>query len=171
MFVGKMIPPRREVSMSNKLTARGLGGLSLSLILTVALSGCEQLSENSGDVSVSRDGDAVRVAFCDPIEVDRIVIDTAHRGLVLNGFVDTVYIAKGRASFPEGFVLSTATDVENLSVEVRLDPRLDEANSVSVAARTIEPEDFISVDFNFSTGGLPTDSWLRSDGSTSEEPC
>lgn len=111
------------------------------------------------------------VAFCDPVEVESVVVDTAHRGWLSNGFVDTAYIANGRASLPEGFVLSTDADVEGLNVELRLDPRLDEANSISVTARTSDPGNFIAVDFSFATGGLPRDSWLRSDGSNGEEPC
>ena len=144
---------------------------ALTLALMVALTACDQVFENSGEVSVSRDGDAVLVAFCDPVEVESVVVDTAHRGWLSNGFVDTAYIANGRASLPEGFVLSTDADVEGLNVELRLDPRLDEANSISVTARTSDPGNFIAVDFSFATGGLPRDSWLRSDGSNGEEPC
>ena len=137
----------------------------------VTLSACEQLVENHGDVSVSREGDTVRVAFCDAVDVETVLVTTAHRGWGLGGFVETVYIASGFASLPEGFVLSTAKDVEGLDVELSLDPRLDEANSISITADSGEKGQLIAVDFNFPTGALPTDQWLRSDGSTSEEPC
>jgi hypothetical protein len=152
-----MRPPRKLLAL----------GVSLGLVAT--LCACERLFENSGDVSVSRDGDAVRIAFCEAIDLETVVLDSAHRGL--NGFVETVYIAKGAAKLPAGFVLSTDADVEGMIVELRDDPRLDEANQLSVTATSSTSDELIAVDFNFQTGAVPTDRWLRADGSTSDEPC
>ncbi len=151
--------------------SRRLGALALSLGLLTGLCSCERIFEDVGHVSLSREGESVRVAFCDALEVDTILVTTAHRGWSAGAFVETVYIAKGKVSFPEGFVLSTQEETDGLDVNLRLDPRLDEANEVSVLASDRDSAPLVSVAFSLPSGGLPTDGWLQLDGSITEEAC
>lgn len=168
--VGTLTRRERRGGIAGRTTRR-LRIATGFLAVALTLCGCERLVEDIGDVSVSRQGQAVLVAFCDAVEVQTVSVTAAHRGWGGEGFAETFYITKGDASLPEGFVLSTDEEIAGLNVELSLDPRLDEANEISVMADSDKPGQLIQVTFNFAVGTIPTDRWLRSDGSTSDDPC
>ena len=154
-----------------RLALLRIAGITTSALLAMSLCGCETVFENKGNVAVSRVGDEVAVAFCGAVQLDKLLVGTAHRSLIPGGFVETGYVASGQASIPKGFILSTGQEVAGLDVELRLDQRLDDANEVTVIGRTDEQDTPISATFEFPTGALPVDAWLRLDGSTTEDPC
>ena len=141
------------------------------IALTATLSGCEQVLPNTGNVSISRDGDALFITFCDAVSLDKILVETAHRGWGADGFVQTAYIAQVGARVSRGFVLRTDSDVDGVDVTLRSDLRLDEANEISVTGSSDVPGESVSVVFDLDSNALPVEGWLRPDGSVSDEAC
>jgi len=134
---------------------------SIALTLGLTLSGCLIDRVPAADVAIQRDGDGVRVAFCESARVDELWVDQWVSQRV------EVWEAKPRVKVGPGDVLDRAslgTSLEELAV-------FDFESGDDISVTIIRPtETSQETRFNM-RNGLPDDEWLLPDGKTALEPC
>ena len=140
---------------------RCLLGSALAVAFGLTLSGCLIDRVPPADVAIQRDGDGVRVAFCEAVRVDELWVDQWVSKRV------EVWEAKPRVTVEPGDVLDRASLGSSLTQLSDFD--FESGDDISV---TIVRPTETSQETRFSMrNGLPEDRWLLPDGETAPEPC
>lgn len=155
-----MLGSARTVGSLRRVVRRLLGG-ALALALGLTLSGCLIDRVPPADVAIQRDGDGVRVAFCEAVRVDELWVDQWVSQRV------GVWEAKPRVRVEPG----DALDRVSLGTSLKELADFDFESGDDISVTIIRPTES-SQETRFSIrNGLPEDQWLLPDGETAREPC
>lgn len=155
-----MLESARTVDSFGRVV-RMLLGAGTALTLGLSLSGCLVDHVPPANVAIQRDGNGVRVAFCESVRVDELWVDQWISKRV------QVWEAKPRVRVEPGDVLDRASLGTSLTELADFD--FESGDDVSITI--IRPTE-TSQETRFSLrNGLPDDRWLLPDGKTAQEPC
>lgn len=155
-----MPAPARTVGASRRRAHRLLGG-AVAAAVGLTLSGCLIDRLPAADVAIQRDGDGIRVAFCESVRVDELWVDQWDSKRV------EVWDAAPRVRVGVGDVLDRGAMGTSLHELTEFD--FESGGDISVTI--VRPTD-TSQETRFSTrNGVPDDRWLLPGGETAEEPC
>lgn len=147
------------------LIAAGLAGMVL-----FGVTGCEQVFVSRGDVEISRDENRLLVLFCEDFLLTRIDVSTSDHAPF--GFNDSIIDAVGELDVVEGKIIQTGSEEDGLDYSTFLEPDFGSLDEIQVFAMSDEADTWHVAAF-FSPGdeGVPTDAWLKPDGTLSSQPC
>lgn len=149
-------------------TANVVVAVSISLLIPVGLAGCDPIDSPNAPFSMRGDGESFEVYFCEPIDVKTILLE--RRESSSSNHYSTIWKAKGSASLVVGGLLTPVGAPEGLDSTTWSAPSNKPGNELSLLVVDVESVG-VSGWYVIPDQGLPTEEWLRADGTVNESPC
>jgi hypothetical protein len=135
------------------------------MLITGSLSGCLPFDRFDGPVAIRSSDGVIEVAFCTSLSVTELYIEVRQNGDDWQPVLDV----KGNSLIRSGSTFRVDTPPEGFEGDPLSQPTLGPRVEVSVLA--VSPADDLIAGFSSDGAGLPTDSWLHPDRSTTQQPC
>jgi hypothetical protein len=134
------------------------------LVLVIALTACDPIDTPDAPVAVQLDA-ALVVRFCEPIASSSVLVEYRNPGKSWK----TVLLGNGTGKYDE---IRVDAPPPGLKVAETSSPTFVEDGeiSISLVAKSATAPD-LATTIKVPPDGLPADSWLRPDGSITQNPC
>ncbi|QEO08597.1 hypothetical protein [Protaetiibacter larvae] len=128
--------------------------------MCLSLSGCLAERPPAGHLSLQREGEDIRIAFCDAVQVDELWVDQWQDRR------QEVWVASPFVRIEAGGVLDRATLGDSLEEIAEFD--FDKSRSILV--QVLDSKTSREAEFPLANG-VPTEGWLHPDGSITDQAC
>jgi hypothetical protein len=149
-------------------TANVVMAVSIYLIIPIGLTGCDPIDSPNAPFSMRGNGESFEVYLCESIDAKTILLE--RRESSSSNQYSTLWKAKGSAALAAGSLLTPVAAPDGLDSTTWAEPDSEPGNELSLLIVDVESVG-VSGWYVIPDQGLPTEEWLRADGTINESPC